>query len=105
MTLCPRIAGLVFQGLPSAHRFCMDSAKLDPACFPDGRTRSQRFEIQMFLMMLWRDLRGEIGGSRTIYRSDSERSEGGGAQRGAGPEFLEAEFMGGGPRRGSLSPG
>ncbi len=33
-------------------------------------------------MMPLRDLRGEIGGSRTIYRSDSERSEGGGAQRG-----------------------
>ena len=27
-------------------------------------------------MILFRDLRAEIGGSRTIYRSDSERSEG-----------------------------
>jgi hypothetical protein len=35
----------------------------------------------MFPMMLLRDLRGEIGGSRTIYRSDSERSEGAVADR------------------------
>jgi hypothetical protein len=56
-------------------------------------------------MLLLRDMRREIGGSRTIYRSDSERSEGGGAQWGARPEFFEAEFMGGGSRRGSLSPG
>ena len=27
-------------------------------------------------MLLLRDVRGEIGGSRTIYRSNSERSEG-----------------------------
>ncbi len=33
-------------------------------------------------MMLLRDLCGETGGSRTIYRSDSERSEGGGAAGG-----------------------
>jgi len=56
-------------------------------------------------MLLLRDMRGEIGGSRTIYRSNSERSEGSGAQWGTGPEFIEAGFMGGGPRRGSLSPG
>ena len=56
-------------------------------------------------MLLLRDMRGEIGGSRTIYRSDSERSEGSGAQEGAGPKLLEAGIMGGELRRGSLSPG
>ncbi len=41
-----------------------------------GPTRSPPFQVRMFPMMLLRDLRAEIGGSRTIYRSDSERSEG-----------------------------
>ena len=51
-------------------------------------------------MLLLRDMRGEIGGSRTIYRSNSERSEGSGAQWGTAPEFIEAGFMGGGaPQR------
>jgi hypothetical protein len=35
-------------------------------------------------MMLLPDLRGKTGGSRTIYRSDSERSEGAAPSRGVG---------------------
>jgi hypothetical protein len=66
---------------PRAPRFCMDDATPDPTRSLDGQTRSQPFQIRMFPMTLLRDVRGEIGGSRTIYRSDSERSEGGGAQR------------------------
>ena len=41
--------------------------------------------------MRLRDLPGKNGGSRTIYRSNSERSEGGGAQRGVPEARRQAE--------------
>ena len=90
-------------GAPVLSRVC--KARSSPGV--RGPTRSQPFQIRMLPMLLLQDVRGEIGGSRTICRSNSERSEGAMADRRgvAGPVGGALARCGlGGPKRTSLPP-
>ena len=90
-------------GAPVLSRVC--KARSSPGA--RGPTRSQPFQSRMLPMMLLQDLREEIGGSRTIYRGDSERSEGAAADRRgvAGPVGGALARCGlGGPKRKPLPP-